>query len=289
MNEFARTAAFFYNGISNGTELRERADLNEAWKAFLIDLDGTLYHGTHMIPGADELIRACNDKGIPLLFVTNNSSRTPEDVALHLNGMGIPADASQVCTSAVAAAQYIAEISPGSRVAAIGEHGLRDALEQAGLELTHERPDYVVQGIDRSFTYETLTKAARLILGGAKYILTNPDLLLPSQDGLLPGAGTLSAAIKAATGAEPIVIGKPSGILMKFATDRLGLRAEEVAVIGDNMHTDISAGVNAGCGTILTLTGVTTQDNLDDFLASSGVKPDMICSDLHELKQLITK
>ncbi|MNH74766.1 putative hydrolase YutF [compost metagenome] len=263
--------------------------MNEAWKAFLIDLDGTLYHGTHMIPGADELIREINDRGIPLLFVTNNSSRTPEDVALHLRGMGIPAEASQVCTSAVAAAQYIAENAPGCRVAAIGEKGLRIALEQADLQLTDKNPDYVVQGIDRSFTYDKLTEAARWILGGAKYILTNPDLLLPSQDGLLPGAGTLSAAIKAATGAEPIVIGKPSGILMKFATDRLGLRSEDVAVIGDNMLTDISAGVNAGCGTILTLTGVTTPENLDSFLASTGVKPDMICSDLHELKQLITR
>ncbi|RUT35953.1 TIGR01457 family HAD-type hydrolase [Paenibacillus zeisoli] len=263
--------------------------MNEAWKAFLIDLDGTLYHGTQMIPGADELIREFNDRGIPLLFVTNNSSRTPEDVAAHLSGMGIPAVADQVCTSAVAAAQYIAETAPGSRVAAVGEQGLRIALEQAGLQLTNEYPDYVVQGIDRSFTYEKLTEAARWILGGAKYILTNPDLLLPSQDGLLPGAGTLSAAIKAATGADPIVIGKPSGILMKFAIDRLGLRPEDVAVIGDNMLTDITAGVKAGCGSILTLTGVTTPDNLDTFLSSTGVKPDMICSDLHELRQLITR
>ncbi|WP_433946854.1 TIGR01457 family HAD-type hydrolase [Paenibacillus sp. SN-8-1] len=269
--------------------MRERTDLNEAWKAFLIDLDGTLYHGTHMIPGADELIREFNDRGIPLLFVTNNSSRTPEDVAEHLSNMGIPADADQVCTSAVAAAHYIAEIAPGSRVAAIGENGLLTALEQAGLQLTKEQPDYVVQGIDRSFTYDKLTEAARWILGGAKYILTNPDLLLPSQDGLLPGAGTLSAAIRAATGAEPVVIGKPSDILMKFATDRLGLQPQDVAVIGDNMLTDISAGINAGCGTILTLTGITTPDNLDTFLARSGVKPDVICSDLHELKQLITR
>ncbi|USB34899.1 TIGR01457 family HAD-type hydrolase [Paenibacillus sp. YPG26] len=263
--------------------------MNEAWKAFLIDLDGTLYHGTHMIPGADELIRRLNEKGIPLLFVTNNSSRTPEDVAVHLEHMGIAAEPDQVCTSAVAAAQYIAEIAPGCRVAAIGEKGLLTALDQAGLQLTHDQPDYVVQGIDRAFTYDKLTEAARWIFGGAQYILTNPDLLLPSQDGLLPGAGTLSAAIRAATGAEPVVIGKPSGILMKFATDRLGLRAQDVAVIGDNMLTDITAGVNAGCGTILTLTGVTTAENLDTFLASTGVKPDMICSDLHELTQLITR
>lgn len=261
--------------------------MNEAWKAFLIDLDGTLYHGTHRIPGADELIRTLNQRGIPLLFVTNNSTRTPEEVANHLNEMGIPAAAEQVCTSAVAAAQYIAELNPGCRVAAIGEMGLRSALEQAGLQLTEDNPDYVVQGLDRSFTYDKLTQAARWILGGAGYILTNPDLLLPSQDGLLPGAGTLSASIQAATGTKPTVIGKPSEILMKFATDRIGLAPKQVAVIGDNMLTDITAGAHAGCGTILTLTGVTTSDNLSHFQEVTGIKPDVICKDLHELNQMI--
>ncbi|GIP19931.1 TIGR01457 family HAD-type hydrolase [Paenibacillus sp. J22TS3] len=259
----------------------------KAWKGFLIDLDGTLYHGTQRIPGADELIRTLNDREIPFLFVTNNSSRTPEEVAEHLNGMGIEASAEQVCTSAVAAAQYVAEKSPGCRVAVIGERGLYAAVEDAGLKLTGDNPDYVVQGIDRSFTYDKLTEAARWIMAGATYILTNPDLLLPSQDGLMPGAGTLSASIKAATGVEPVVIGKPSGILMKFATDRIGLDPKDVAVIGDNMLTDITAGVHAGCGTVLTLTGVTTTDNVNTYMERSGVQPDVICTDLHELKQLI--
>ncbi|RCX23524.1 4-nitrophenyl phosphatase [Fontibacillus phaseoli] len=258
-----------------------------SWKGYLIDLDGTLYHGSRMIPEADTLIRELEDSGVPYLFVTNNSSRTPGEVAANLNLMGIPAKEEQICTSAVAAAEYIAGQQPRSKVAPIGESGLLEALINAGLIIDEDSPDFVVQGIDRSFTYETLTKAARWILGGARYVLTNPDLLLPSQEGLMPGAGTISAAIRAATGIEPIVIGKPSDILMKHAIDRLGLRNEEVAVIGDNMLTDISAGINAGCGTILVLTGVTTEENLPSFVSSSGVNPDVICRNLAEVRKLV--
>lgn len=257
------------------------------WKAYLIDLDGTLYHGNRIIPGAAELISELQAKGIPHLYVTNNSSRTPGDVANHLREMGIPAVDNEVCTSAVAAAQYIATISPGAKVAAIGEKGLLQALNEAGLNMDEEHPDYVVQGIDRSFTYETLSRATRWIRAGARYVLTNPDLLLPSDEGLIPGAGSISASIRAATGVEPIMIGKPSDVIMKFAIKRLGLRNEEVAVIGDNMLTDISAGVHAGSGSILTLTGVTTSENLQGFIATAGIEPDMICKDLEEVRNLI--
>lgn len=252
------------------------------WKAYLIDLDGTLYHGNRMIEGADALINGLKQAEIPYLFVTNNSSRTPVEVAERLTAMGIAANADEVCTSAVAAAEYVAGEQPGCRVAFIGEQGLAKALRDAGLTLVDEDPEVVVQGIDLSFTYDKLASAAGWIRNGAKYVLTNPDLLLPSTHGLMPGAGTISAAIRAASGSDPIVIGKPSGILMKHAIDRLGLRNEEVAVIGDNMLTDISAGVNAGCGTMLVLTGVTTDANLQSFVASAGVHPDVVCGDLRE-------
>ncbi|WP_232729946.1 TIGR01457 family HAD-type hydrolase [Paenibacillus phocaensis] len=257
------------------------------WKAYLIDLDGTLYHGPKMIPGADELISALRAQRIPFLFVTNNSSRTPREVAAHLEAMGISARAEEVCTSAVAAARYVAEAHPGCKVAAIGEAGLTEALVESGLQLDLDEPDVVVQGIDRQFTYDTLTRAARWIRGGARYVLTNPDLLLPSQEGLMPGAGTLSAAIQAASGVKPVVIGKPSAPLMDFAIARLGMEASEVAVIGDNLHTDIAAGVKAGCGTILVLTGVTTADNLPDYVKSSGVEADVVCRDLKEARERI--
>lgn len=252
-------------------------------KAYLLDLDGTIYHGKHRIDGADLLIQHLRNSNIPYLYVTNNSSRTPEGVASHLRSLGVEASGEEVCTSAVAAAEYVASESPGAKVAFIGEDGLEKALIEAGLQITEESPEYVVQGIDRDFTYEKLKKALRWITGGAKFILTNPDLQLPADDGMTPGAGTLGAAIEAASGVKPVVIGKPSSILMKHAIERLGLPASEVAMIGDNMRTDIAAGEAAGCSSILVLTGVTTKDNLETHMRATGIKPDVIHNDLHEL------
>ncbi|MCM3126680.1 TIGR01457 family HAD-type hydrolase [Paenibacillus provencensis] len=252
-------------------------------KAYLLDLDGTIYHGKHRIDGADQLIQHLRNSAIPYLYVTNNSSRTPEGVAEHLRSLGIEAIGEEVCTSAVAAAEYVAKESPGARVAYIGENGLYQAIQAAGLEITESKPQYVIQGIDREFTYDKLTQALRWINGGARFILTNPDLQLPADDGLTPGAGTIGAAIEAATQVKPIVIGKPSSILMKHAIDRLGLPATEVAVIGDNMRTDIAAGAAAGCLSILVLTGVTTKENLDAHVRATGIKPDEIYEDLYKL------
>lgn len=260
---------------------------NKKTKGLLIDLDGTLYHGNHRIPGADELIRSLKQRRIPYMFVTNNSSRTAEGVAKHLNEMGIEARPEEVCTSSLAAAEYIAGESPGASVAMLGEEGLRQALSGAGLHIVDENPQYVVQGIDRSFTYESLAKAVQWIRGGAKYVLTNPDLLLPSDHGLVPGAGSLSASIQAASGTEPIVIGKPAGHLMSFATDRLGISPADATVVGDNLRTDIAAGAAAGCETILVLTGLTTEENMEALIEGAGVRPDVVCKDLYELMQRI--
>lgn len=253
----------------------------------LIDLDGTLYHGGRMIPDADRLIAALRRAAVPFLFVTNNSSRTAASVAAHLRGMGIDANPEEVCTSSLAAARYIAEESPEATVAILGEEGLVQACAGAGLTLVTENPQYVVQGIDRSFTYESLARASRWIREGAKFVLTNPDLMLPSDDGVVPGAGTLGAAIEAASGVSPVVIGKPESHLITYATTLLGITPEEAVVVGDNMRTDISAGVNAGCRTILVLTGLTTRDNLEHYQTVTGVKPDEICADLAELMVLL--
>lgn len=253
----------------------------------LLDLDGTLYHGRNRVPGADALIAGLRERGIPFLFVTNNSSRTPQAVADHLAGMGIPASPEEVCTSSLAAARYIAQESPGARVAIMGEEGLLEASREAGLEIVEDNPDYVLQGIDRSFRYETLARAARWIREGAGFVLTNPDLMLPSDGGMMPGAGTIGAAIEAASGVAPVIIGKPHGHLMAFAASRLGIPQAEALVVGDNMSTDIAAGVQAGCRTVLVLTGLTTRENLEHYTALSGVTPDYICSDLPELGRLL--
>ncbi|OWA37345.1 TIGR01457 family HAD-type hydrolase [Saccharibacillus sp. O16] len=256
--------------------------------ALLIDLDGTLYHGTRKVPGADELIAALNEEGIPFLFLTNNSSAAPETVALRLNKMGIPATAEQVCTSSMAAAAYIAGRKPGASVAVFGEAGLRGAVASVGLQLFEEqqgRPDYVLQGIDREFSYEKLARAGSWILSGAEFVLTNPDLLLPSEGGLMPGAGTLGASLEAMTGTPPTIIGKPSSILMNFAFNRLGVSAAQVTIIGDNMMTDIKAGADAGCGSLLLLTeeGVTTPHNLERHQGLTGVEPDLVKHSLPDI------
>ncbi|WP_138751149.1 TIGR01457 family HAD-type hydrolase [Paenibacillus sinopodophylli] len=260
-----------------------------AMRGLLIDLDGTLYHGIHRIDNADLLIAYLRETKLPFRFVTNNSSASPEEVAERLIHMGIAAVAEDVCTSAQAAAEYIANRSPGASVFVVGEAGLVRAVQAAGLVLSEEEPDYVLQGIDRSFTYERLTKAVRHIHGGATYVMTNPDLLLPSSDGLIPGAGSIGAMLRAAGGMEPILIGKPSSILMDYSLREIGLQANETWVIGDNMATDIAFGAAAGCGTILVLTGLTTADNLSHYMELADCEPTVVCNHLAELRAYISE
>ncbi|WP_409341977.1 TIGR01457 family HAD-type hydrolase [Paenibacillus sp. MBLB4367] len=251
---------------------------------FLIDLDGTMYAGNRQIPHAASFIRELERRGWPYLYVTNNSSRTPEQVAAHISEVvGIEARSENVLSSAQAAAAYIAERREGRRVYAIGEAGLRQALTDAGLELVEEQPDYVVQGIDRQFTYAKLEAAVRHIAAGAVSIMTNPDHMLPGDGGLSPGAGSLGAAIRMASGIEPVVIGKPSPIIMRYAVERLGLPTAHIWAVGDNMRTDIGGGIAAGCRTALVLTGVATAANVEAQLSEAGCKPDLVCGDLAEL------
>ncbi|WP_127491273.1 TIGR01457 family HAD-type hydrolase [Paenibacillus glycanilyticus] len=257
-------------------------------KGLLLDLDGTLYHGTQRIDGADELIRQLREWKLPYRFVTNNSTVSPETVAERLRGMGIDAEPRDVCTSAQAAAQYIANQKPGASVLVIGESGLIEAVEAAGLRITEEQPDFVLQGLDRQLSYEQLTRAVRSILQGAEFVLTNPDLLLPGEGGLFPGAGSIGAMLTAAGGKEPTLIGKPSKILMDYSLRQIGLSAEETWVIGDNLATDIAAGHASGCGTVLVLTGLTTKDNLDYYAERAGCRPHVVCDDLHKLVSYIS-
>lgn len=249
----------------------------------LIDLDGTLYHGSNRIDGADRLIAALREANMPYRYVTNNSTSTPSEVADRLMAMGIPASPEEVCTSAQAAAGYIAERSPSASVYIVGEKGLYEAIIEAGLRPVEADPDYVVQGLDRSLTYSRVAKAAQYIRGGSTFIMTNPDLLLPSTNGLIPGAGSIGAMLRAASGQEPVVIGKPSAILMNYSLEKLGMAAEDTWMVGDNMATDIAAGIAVGCGTALVLTGLTTEHNYEAYAEAAGCKPDLIFKDLNEL------
>jgi len=252
-------------------------------QAFIIDLDGTLFSGTKMIPGADLFIQQLRERKLPFLLMTNNSTRTAAEVARHMQGMGIPAEEADVFTSAQAAAQYWDEQQQGKRVFVIGETGLQEALKDKGFELVDEAPDVVIQGIDRKFDYDKLTAAVRHIRAGAKSIITNPDHLLPSDGGFLPGAGSIAAAIERATGVQPVVIGKPSPIIMRYAMARLGAAADRTLVIGDNCVTDIGGGAAAGCRTALVLTGLATVSNWREHAAAAGVQPDLVCHGLDEV------
>jgi 4-nitrophenyl phosphatase len=256
---------------------------------FLIDLDGTLYSGRNPIPHAFEFITLLQQKKLPFLLLTNNSSRLPEEVAAHLFEVtNIEVTTDAIFTSAQAAAQFITNQQKQASVYCIGEKGLQDALEAEGHILaTSTIPNFVVQGIDRNFTYEKLEKAVQYISEGAKFINTNPDHLLPSDDKHHPGAGSLAAAIEMASQVRPIVIGKPSSIIMNYALERIGLPAAEVWVIGDNILTDIGGGKLAGCRTALVLTGIATTENVQQQIEASLIQPDLICLHLKELAEAL--
>ncbi|HEY8343416.1 MAG TPA: TIGR01457 family HAD-type hydrolase [Calditerricola sp.] len=248
------------------------------YRAYLFDLDGTVYRGNQPIPQAVMALRDLMACGARIAFLTNNSSMTPEQVAAKLNAMGIPADPGQVVTSSLVTAAAIREEMPGASVYAIGEEGLLAALRSAGCRFDDERPDVVVVGIDRRLTYEKLAKAALAIQRGARFYATNPDRALPSEQGLLPGNGALLAALATTTGIQPRVFGKPEPAIVHHALKRLGISPQEALMVGDNGQTDIPAGARAGTDTLLVLTGVTRLEEV----ATLPVAPTYVAANVKE-------
>ncbi|CAI6081320.1 HAD-IIA family hydrolase [Cohnella sp. JJ-181] len=271
--------------MSQQTALLREERLAERPKAVLLDLDGTLYRGDLPIDGASRLVTGLEEAGVACWYLTNNSTRTPEQVAAHLRGFGISASADRVITSAAAAAHYAKQRHPEAVAYVIGEHGLRSALAEAGIAMPSEEElsagapvNLVVQGLDRGVTYGQLTAALGYLLSGADYLLTNPDRRLPVGDGFLPGAGSLAALLETASDVAPVVIGKPSGIMMRYALDLAGVRAREAWVIGDNPHTDLAAGLAAGCPTVLVLTGICGPDDWRLRCERADAMPDAVCA-----------
>ncbi|QQZ10504.1 TIGR01457 family HAD-type hydrolase [Heyndrickxia vini] len=232
------------------------------YKGYLIDLDGTMYRGSEKIDAAGDFIHRLKAKGIPYLFVTNNSSRTPEQVAKKLCDFDIPAQANQVFTTSMATAEYIYKQKKDGTVYAIGEEGLKTALKNKGLQFNDTDPDFVVVGIDREINYEKLALACLAVRNGATFISTNADIALPTERGFLPGNGSITSVITVSTQTEPIFIGKPESIIMDQALAYLGTNKEETIMVGDFYDTDILAGMKAGMDTLLVHTGVTTKDAL---------------------------
>lgn len=235
------------------------------YKGYLIDLDGTMYRGEERIEEASDFIKKLVEEKIPYLFVTNNSSRKPEQVADKLCTFDIPATPETVFTTSMATANYIYEQKPNAKVYMIGEEGLHHALVERGFEFDDENPDFVVVGIDRDITYEKLAKACLAVRNGATFISTNGDIAIPTERGLMPGNGSLTSVIAVSTRVDPIFIGKPESIIMEQALKVLGTRKEETLMVGDNYDTDIMAGMNAGMDTLLVYTGVTQAHHLEDY------------------------
>lgn len=232
---------------------------------YLIDLDGTMYRGTEVIQEAVTFVNELHARKLPYLFVTNNSSRTPLQVAEKLIDFGIPAQEAQVFTTSKATANYIYELKQDASVYVIGEEGIQQAISEKGFKAGDEHTDFVVIGIDRSLTYEKLAVACLAVRNGATFISTNGDRVLPTERGLMPGNGALTSVISVSTGTQPIFIGKPESIIMEQALKVLGTRKEETLMIGDNYDTDIMAGINAGLDTLLVHTGVTTKEMLKSY------------------------
>jgi NagD protein len=245
----------------------------------LIDMDGVIYRGNSLIPGADAFVNRLREREIPFQFLTNNSQRTRRDVAAKLKRMGIDADEGDIFTCAMATARFLAQQKPGGTAYVIGEGGLLNALHSNGYAIVDSEPDYVVVGEGRTFTMEIVEAAMRMILAGAKLVATNLDPSCPTQHGLRPGCGAIVAMLEAATGHKAFSVGKPSPVMMRAARKELGLSTAETTMIGDTMETDILGGVQLGFRTVLVLSGGTRREDL----ARYAYKPDVVVESLADL------
>jgi NagD protein len=229
-------------------------------KHYLMDMDGVIVQGNTPVPGAAEFIERLRAAGARFLVLTNNSIYTPRDLANRLRYLGIPVPDEAIYTSGIATARFLQSQRPNGSAYVIGEAGLTTAMHAAGYVLTEFAPDYVVLGETRTYSFEQITKAIRLIDGGARFICTNPDATGPSNEGALPAAGSVAALISKATGVAPYFVGKPNPIMMRSALNAIEAHSETTAMIGDRMDTDMLCGLEAGLHTILVLTGISTRE-----------------------------
>jgi 5'-nucleotidase len=252
-----KARAVALNGRPRGGEHGESSGGRRQIHSWLMDMDGVLVHEEHAIPGADRFLARLRERGTPFLVLTNNSIYTRRDLAARLrtSGLDVPEDA--IWTSALATARFLEDQRPGGSAYVIGEAGLTTALHTAGYTLTDRDPDYVVLGETRTYSFERITRAIRLVAGGARFIATNPDATGPTADGPLPATGSVAALISRATGVEPYFVGKPNPLMMRSALNAIDAHSETTAMIGDRMDTDVVSGLEAGLETILVLTGLT--------------------------------
>jgi NagD protein len=232
-------------------------------RSWLMDMDGVLVREEQPIPGADLFLARLRELGTPFLLLTNNSIYTRRDLVARLAAAGLDVPEEAIWTSALATARFLEDQRPEGSAYVIGEAGLTTALHGAGYTLTERAPDYVVLGETRTYSFERITRAIRLIAAGARFIATNPDATGPSGEGPVPATGSVAALISRATGVEPYFVGKPNPLMMRSALNAIDAHSETTVMIGDRMDTDIVSGLEAGMETVLVLTGVTTREDAE--------------------------
>ncbi len=256
---------------------------DEGIECWLTDMDGVLVHEERALPGAPEFLQRLADTGRRFLVLTNNSIFTPRDLAARLARSGITVPEEAIWTSALATADFLARQMPRGSAYVIGESGLTTALHEAGFILTDTAPDYVVLGETRTYSFEAITRAIRLIEGGARFIATNPDATGPSAEGPLPATGSVAALITRATGAEPYFVGKPNPMMFRSAMNRISAHSETTAMVGDRMDTDVVAGIEAGLRTFLVLTGSTRAEQVERY----PFRPHRVVDSVRDLVPLV--
>jgi NagD protein len=232
-------------------------------KSWLMDMDGVLVREENAVPGADRFLARLRERGLPFLVLTNNSIYTPRDLAARLRTSGLDVPEESIWTSALATARFLDDQRPNGSAYVIGESGLTTALHEAGYTMTERNPDYVVLGETRTYSFERITRAIRLVTNGARFIATNPDPTGPSPDGPLPATGSVAALVSRATGVAPYFVGKPNPLMMRSALNAIDAHSETAAMVGDRMDTDMVSGLEAGLEAILVLTGSTTREEAE--------------------------
>src|ERR1700712_920590 len=238
---------------------------NRPVESWLTDMDGVLVHEETAIPGAAEFLARLQERGLKFLVLTNNSIFTPRDLRARLLASGLDVPEAAIWTSALATAQFLSDQRAHGSAYVIGESGLTTALHEVGYVLTQRDPDYVVLGETRTYSFEAITMAIRLIEKGARFIATNPDVTGPSPDGSMPATGSVAALVTKATGVAPYFVGKPNPLMMRSALNRIEAHSETTVMVGDRMDTDVVAGLEAGLRTILVLTGSTRREQVERF------------------------
>jgi NagD protein len=234
----------------------------ESW---LMDMDGVLVREHAIVPGADRFIARLRERDLPFLVLTNNSMYTPRDLAARLLTTGLEVPEERIWTSAMATARFLEHQRPRGTAFVVGETGLTTALHASGYTLTERSPDYVVLGETRTYSFEQISRAIRLVAAGARFIATNPDPVGPTPDGPLPATGSVAALVSRATGVAPYFVGKPNPLMMRSALNAIDAHSETSAMVGDRMDTDVVSGLEAGMHTVLVLTGITTREEAERF------------------------